>query len=141
MPDFLLQCSQCGGEAVWDTEVLPPVGEPEVGQPVLWPCAACGREMRHTIADLYVLAEKLHHQICLATELDRQTVDRVMAALYQLRHEAAEATPPQPRTPAQEVAEAAERAGQTEELVEQIAVAETDYLSRRGYLADPPAGG
>ncbi len=56
-PDFLLECTACGTQAVWDTEAVPPVGLPEVGHPALWFCETCGRQMRHTIVDLYVLID------------------------------------------------------------------------------------
>ncbi|MEK7204402.1 MAG: hypothetical protein AAB254_02730, partial [candidate division NC10 bacterium] len=57
-PDFLLECTACGSQAVWDTDAVPPVGLPEVRHPVLWFCQTCGREVRHTIVDLYVLVEE-----------------------------------------------------------------------------------
>ena len=84
-PDFLLECTVCGSEAAWDTDAVPPVGLPEVGHPVLWYCQACAAERRHTIVDLYVLIDKLHREICIATELERETVDRVMGEVYQHR--------------------------------------------------------
>ena len=138
-PDFLLECTACGREAVWDTEAVPPVGLPEVGHPVLWICEACGREMRHAIVDLYVVIDKLHHEICLRTELDRSTVDRIMAEVYQHRHQASEEAPTTPLDPAQEVEEVAERAGVPLEIVERISVAEAAWMLRRGYSVDAPA--
>jgi hypothetical protein len=80
-PDFLLACTTCGTEAVWDTEAVPPVGAPEVGHPVVWFCATCQAQRRHHIAGEVVIADKLHHEICLATELERATVDRVLEEL------------------------------------------------------------
>ena len=92
-PDFLLECTACGTEAVWDTDAVPPVGLPEVGHPVLWFCETCGRQTRHTIVDLYVLIDKLHREICVATELDRETVDRVMTQVYRHRQAASDEMP------------------------------------------------
>ena len=135
-PDFLLVCTGCEGEAIWDTEALPPVGQPEVGQPVLWYCETCGRDMRHWIADLYVITEKLHHDLCVATELDRATVDRVMAAAYRYRQEASETSPDACLNPAEEVEEVAEAAVVPVEVVEQLSVAEADWMLRRGYIVE-----
>ncbi len=135
-PDFLLECTVCGGEAVWDTDALPPVGLPEVGHPVLWHCQSCGREMRHTIVDLYVIVDKLHHEICVATELDRATVDRIMTEVYRVRQRACEEEATAMLDPAQEVEEVAEEAGVAVETVAQISVAETAWMLRRGYLVE-----
>ena len=135
-PDFLLECTACGGEAVWDTDAVPPVGCPEVGHPVLWFCEACREEVRHTILDLYVMIDKLHHEICLATELDRATVDRVMAAVYRHRQRASEEAPTARLDPAQEVEEVAEAAGVSLDVVEQISVAEAAWMHRRGYIVE-----
>ncbi len=134
-PDFLLRCSRCGSEAVWDSDEIPPVGIPEVGEPVLWFCRRCGREMRHTIADFYVMTDKLHREICVFTELDRATVDRVMEEVYRQRSlDTCERLIGRPGPPAR-VEEVAEASGVSAELVEQIAVAETDWMTRHGYLA------
>jgi hypothetical protein len=138
-PDFLIQCTACGHEAVWDTDAVPPVGSPEVGHPVLWRCEICNREMRHTIVDLYVIMDKLHHEICLATELDRATVDRVMDAVYRYRQKASEESPTALLDPAQEVEIVAEAARVPLEVVEQISVAEADWMLHRGYIVDAPA--
>ncbi len=135
-PDFLLQCTACGSETVWDTEALPPVGTPEVGHPVLWPCDTCGKEIRHTILDLYVIFDKLHRDICLATELDRETVDRVMSEVYRHRQHVSQEAPTAGMDPALEVEEVGAAAGVPLEAVEQIAVAETNWLLRRGYIVD-----
>lgn len=135
-PDFLLVCTACGGEAVWDTDALPPVGSPEVGHPVLWFCQTCGAEMRHTIMDLYIVMEKLHHEICLATELDRSTVDRVMAEVYRHRQQESEEAPTARLDPAQEVEEVAEGVGVSLEVVERIFVAEAAWMHRRGYIVE-----
>jgi hypothetical protein len=114
------------------------VGVPEVGHPVLWPCERCGREMRHTIVDLYVIIDKLHHEICVVTELDRATVDRVMAEAYRHRQRASEEAPATRLDPAQEVEEIAEALGVSPEVVEQISVAEAAWMLRRGYVLDTP---
>ena len=140
-PDYLLQCTACEQEAVWDTEAVPPVGLPEVGHPVLWHCEVCGREMRHTIVDLYVITDKLHHEICLTTELDRATVDRVMNTAYRHRQKASEESPTVLLDPAQEVEDVAEAARVPLEVVEQISVAEAAWMLRRGYIVDAPTDG
>jgi hypothetical protein len=139
-PDFLLVCTACESEAVWDTDAVPPVGRPEVGHPVLWFCETCGRETRHTIMDLYVIVDKLHHEICVATELDRATVDRVMAAVYRHRQRASEEAPTARLDPAEEVEEVAEAVGVSLEIVEQISVAEAAWIVRRGYLVELSPG-
>jgi hypothetical protein len=140
-PDYLLQCTVCGHEAVWDTDAVSPVGTPEVGHPVLWLCKACGRELRHTIVDLYVIVDKLHHEICLLTELDRATVDRVMDQVYRQRQKASEVGPLAVLDPAQEVEEAAEMARVPLETVAKISVAEVEWMLRRGYILDTPTNG
>lgn len=134
--DFLLECTACGGETVWDTDALPPMGAPEVGHPVLWFCDTCGREARHTIVDLFVMTDKLHREICVATELDRATVDRVMAMVYRHRQRVSEEEPLVPLDPAREVEEVAEAACVPVEVVEQISVAEATWMLRRGYLVE-----
>jgi len=135
-PDFLLECTACAAEAVWDTDAIPPVGRPEVGHPVLWYCTRCAGERHHIIVDLFVMIEKLHHDICVATELDRKTVDRVMAEVYRLRGLAAENPPTGCLDPAEEVEEVADTVGVSPEVVEQISVAEADWMFRRGYLVE-----
>jgi len=140
-PDFLLQCTACGNEAVWDTDAVAPVGRPEVGHPVLWFCEVCGGEVRHTIVDLYVAIDKLHHEICLATELDRETVDRVMAEVYRYRERASEDEPTACLDPAEEVEEVAEAVGVSSEVVEQISVAEAAWMLRRGYIVEVSGDG
>ena len=137
-PDFVLECTVCGSEAVWDTDAVPPVGLPEVGHPVLWYCQACAAERRHTIVDLYVLIDKLHHEICIATELERETVDRVMGEAYQHRQRASQEAPTARLDPAQEVEEVAEAAGVSLDVVEQISVAEAAWMLRRGYIVESP---
>ncbi len=134
-PDLLLECTVCGSEAVWDTEAVPPVGLPEVGHPVLWWCQACAAEQRHIIVDVYVMIDKLHHEICVATELDRATVDRVMGEVYRHRQRAPPGAPTARLDPAREAEEAAEAAGVPLDVVEQISVAEADWMLRRGYIA------
>ncbi len=135
-PDYLLQCTTCGGEAVWDTDAVPPVGQPEIGHPVLWTCETCGAERRHTIVDLFVITEKLHHEICLATEVDRPTVERIMTAMYRHRLYASEEQPLARLDPAEEVEEVAEAAGVSLVLVEEISVAEATWMLRRGYIVE-----
>ncbi len=137
-PDFLLQCTTCGGEAVWDTEASPPVGHPEIGHPVLWFCATCGAERRHSIVDLFVIIEKLHHEICLATEVDRFTVDRIMTEVYRHRQQASGERLLARLDPAEEVEDVAEAAGVSQELVEDVSVAEASWVLRRGYIAEVP---
>jgi len=139
-PDFLLRCTRCGSEAVWDSEEMPPVGAPEVGEPVLWFCRRCGREMRHTIADRYVVTDKLHHEICVITELDRATVDRVMEEVYRQRSLGACERLTGGPGPTADVTRVAEASGVSAELVEQIAIAEADWMLRRGYLTERPEG-
>lgn len=129
-PDYLLRCTVCGREATWDTEALPPVGTPDVGHPVLWWCESCGREQRHTIQAPFVIADKLHHEICLATETDRQTVDNVMGGLCQYRLQISSA-----RRPADAIKKVAAVVGVPPEVVAAIATAEAAWMTRRGYPA------
>jgi hypothetical protein len=136
LPDFLLECTACGSQAVWDTEAVPPVGRPEVGHPVRWFCQTCGREVRHTIVDLYVLIDKLHHEICVATELDRETVDQVMAQVYRHRAVACREMLTLRLDAAQEVEDVAGAAGVSLGVVEQISVAEVAWMLRRGYIVE-----
>ncbi len=140
-PDFLLECAACGGETVWDTDAVPPVGCPEMGHPVLWFCQTCGIEMRHTIVDLYVIIDKLRHEICLATELDRSMVDRVMAEMYRHRRRESEEAPTARLDPAREVEEVAEAAGVSPDVVERISVAEAAWNLRRGYIVEVAGDG
>jgi hypothetical protein len=141
LPDFLLTCTACGREAVWDTEVLPPVGIPEVGHPVLWFCPDCGQDVRHRIVDLYVITDKLHHEICIATEFDRDTVDRVMAEVYRFRQRACDASPVTRLDAAEEVEEVAAAAKVSIDVVERISVAEAAWMLRRGYIVESPGDG
>jgi hypothetical protein len=133
-PDFLLRCVVCGTEAVWDTEALPPVGAPEIGHPVLWRCEVCGGERRHIVEERFVITDKLHHEICVVTEIDRSTVDRIMAELYRYRQRVREARPSGQQDPAEEVEEIAAATGAPQELVAEIAVAEGAWMLRRGYF-------
>ena len=129
LPDFLLECTTCGGEAVWDTDAVPPVGCPEVGHPVLWFCQSCGAERRHTIVDLYIAVDKLHHEICVATEVDRETVERVMAEVYRRRRKEADRLEPDQQ------AEVAGAVGVSLSAVERICAAEVQMLPP-GYRRD-----
>ena len=135
-PDFLLRCTACGNEAIWDTEVCPPVGTPEIGHPVLWECEACGGERRHIIVDLFVITDKLHHGICVATEIDRPTVDRVMTRMYQHRRRIRETAPDEQPDPAEEVEDVSEAVGLPAEVVVEISVAEAAWMLRRGYFPE-----
>lgn len=140
LPDFLLECTVCGSKAVWDTDAVPPVGRPEVGHPVLWFCQACGEPMRHMIVDLYLMIDKLHHEISLATELDRETVDRVMAEAYRHRQRASDGGATARLDPAREAEEVASAAGVSLEAVEQMAAAEAAWMLRRGYIVEVAGG-
>jgi hypothetical protein len=136
-PDFLLACTACGAETVWDTEVLPPVGEPEVGHPVLWFCVACQIETRHQVQGEVVLPDKLHHDICVATELDRETVDRVMGEM-RAHHPtlAVGAAETLLRTP-EAVDAIAAAARVAEATVRDVIQAEAAWSRRRGYVRRP----
>ncbi|HTX52819.1 MAG TPA: hypothetical protein VMD08_05385 [Candidatus Baltobacteraceae bacterium] len=137
MPDFVLVCSVCGSEALWDTDQLPPAGTPEVGHPVLWPCPTCGSERRHRIQDVCLIAEKLRHAVSIATEIDRQTVDRVFAAAERFRQSADDSRGGMGA--AEELAAVASAAGVPADLVDRIAIAEAGWLSRHGYLPERSA--
>ena len=137
-PDFLLRCTGCGREAVWDTEAIPPVGAPKIGHPVLWRCETCGGEQRHIVAELCIIHEKLHHEICLTTEIDRCTVDRVMAELCRYRKDTCEAGIEKRSRAADEVEDVAGATGVAQELVLEIADAEAAWMRRRGYGSEQP---
>ncbi|HTU01769.1 MAG TPA: hypothetical protein VMG58_08125 [Candidatus Sulfotelmatobacter sp.] len=124
-PDLLLQCSVCGAETVWDTEALPPVGLPEVGDPVRWFCSDCGLEVRHHVLREVLIPDKLHHDICIATEQDRATVDRVMAEVARRRE-----LPGASRS-GEDIGDACRVPADT---VRAILAAATDWQRRRGYL-------
>ncbi len=133
-PDFLLACGACGTEAVWDTEALPPAGEPEVGHPVLWYCARCAFETRHEIRSEVLLVDKLHREICVATELDRETVDRVMGEIRRRQPApAAGLTAGLLREPGAVEAIAA-AGGVSPGAVREILRAESAWAERRGYV-------
>jgi len=135
-PDFLLRCTACGSQAVWDTEAVPPVGAPEIGHPVLWRCENCGGEQRHVVQDLVVIPDKLHHEICIATEIDRRTVDRVMAELHRYRNRTREKIPTGQPEPAEGIEEVAAATGVCRELVADVSAAEADWMRRRGYVPE-----
>ncbi len=137
-PDFLLRCTTCGSESVWDTEACPPVGTPKIGHPVLWRCETCGAERRHVIENLYLVLDKLHHEICIATETDRQTVDLIMTEMYWFRRGLDRPTSPTGAAPLSEAEEVAKATGIPRELVERISAAEASWLRRRGYIPDVP---
>jgi hypothetical protein len=111
---------------------------PEIGHPVVWTCETCGGEQRHVVEQLCVITDKLHHDICLATEIDRHTVDRVMNELCRYRkdtHVAGIETRPRP---AEEIEDVAGATGVPCELVLELADAEADWMRRRGYLRGTP---
>jgi hypothetical protein len=137
VPDFVLRCTVCGGEVLWDTDQLPPAGTPQVGDPVLWSCVTCRCERRHRIESLCLVAEKLRHAVSVATEIDGPTVERVMAAAERFRRAGDDC--PGPRGAADERTAVADAAGVPAEVVDRIAVAEAAWLCRRGYIQDMPA--
>lgn len=138
-PDFLLRCMTCDAEAIWDTEAIPPVGLPAPGHPVLWRCETCGDERRHVIVDSIVIADKLHHEICVATELDRRTVDRVMDELNRVRRDQPEGPASEALDVPFEVEVVADRLHLSVEAVAEIVAVKAAWLVRRGYLADSAA--
>ncbi len=135
-PDFLLVCTVCGSEAVWDTEALPPAGVPEVGHPVRWRCAACRIETRHQISGEVVLTDKLHHDISVATEVERPTVDRVMAEVRRRHAELPVGRAGRLTEAAGELESIAAAAGVAEALVREIVLAEGAWAHRRGYTSE-----
>lgn len=137
-PDFLLRCTGCGREAVWDTEAIPPVGAPEIGHPVLWACETCGSEQRHVVESLCIISDKLHHEICLATEIDRRTVERVMAELCRYRKDTCHVGIEPRRRSADEAEDVAAAIGVAQALVLEIADAEAEWMRRRGYCPEQP---
>jgi hypothetical protein len=139
-PDFLLRCSVCGREAVWDTEAIPPVGEPEIGHPVLWQCDECGGERRHIVQDLAIVADKLHHEICLATETDRPTVDRVMTELGRYRERTRDTRMPGQHESTEGIEDVATATAVCREIVAQVLAAEAHWMQRRGYCAERDLG-
>jgi hypothetical protein len=133
-PDFLLRCTACGHEAVWDTEACPPVGIPEIGHPVLWQCGPCGSERRHVVACQVVITEKLYHEICVATEIDRPTVNRVMGELHRYRRRTRDALA-DVGSSSTEIEDVADASGAPRDVVGQIVNAEDAWMLRRGYAA------
>lgn len=130
-PDFLLACEACGAESVWDTETLPPVGRPEVGHPVVWSCASCRLETRHRVVCEVVLSDKLYHDICVATELARSMVERVMVAIRE-RYPSLPAAADQLAEPAT-AAVIAQAADVPVDVVREVGAAAAVWSSRRGY--------
>jgi len=139
-PDFLLRCTRCGKEAVWDTEAFPPVGVPDIGHPVLWRCETCGGEQRHIVEDLFLITDKLHHEICVATEIERRTVDRVMAELCRYRRHTRAADPKAGPGSVDEVEDVAGATGVPGTLVLEISEAEAAWMQRRGYCSEKSRG-
>ena len=109
------------------------MGTPQVGHPVLWRCEACGAERRHIIESYYLALDKLHHEICVATEIDRRTVDLVMTELYWCRRARERPTSSTRVKSVEEAEEVARVTGIRQEMVERIATAESAWLVRRGY--------
>jgi hypothetical protein len=135
-PDFLVRCTACGSEAVWDTEASPPVGVPEIGHPVLWPCDTCHRDQRHIVQGPVIITDKLHHEISVVTEIDRRTVERVMAETYRYRQQTRGTIPEELQVSADQVEDVAGATGLSRELVLQISEAEVAWMRRRGYHAE-----
>jgi hypothetical protein len=133
-PDFLLACTACGTEAVWDTEAVPPVGDPEVGHPIVWFCATCQAQMRHRIAGEVVIPDKLHHDVCVATELPRAIVDRVLGEVRR-RNAGLETGHAGGLVDDLDAVEAiAATAGVPAAVVREIILAEQRWAERRGYV-------
>ena len=109
------------------------MGAPQIGHPVLWRCGTCGGERRHTVESLFLALDKLHHEICVATEIERQTVDLVMTEMYWCRRSRERPTFPTHVKSAEEAEEVARLTGIRAELVQQIAAAEAAWLLQRGY--------
>jgi hypothetical protein len=107
---------------------------PEIGHPVLWQCEACGGERRHAIARQVVITDKFHHEICVATEFDRSTVDRVMSEMHRYRRRTgAESFEAEARLA--EMEDVADLTGVPPDVVSQIADAAAAWMLRRGYAA------
>ncbi len=134
LPDYLLSCTVCGSEALWDTDQLPPAGIPRIGDPVLWSCATCGSDRRHVIADLHIFPEKVRHAVSVATEIDCQIVDRVMAATDRLRRSGT--TGAVPPDASDDISAVAAALGVPPDTVDRIAVAEATWLCRHGYIQE-----
>jgi len=139
-PDFLVRCTACGSDAVWDTDASPPVGVPEIGHPVLWPCNTCHREQRHIVQGPVIIADKLHHEISVVTEIDRRTVERVMAEMYRYRQRTRGPAPEELQVSADQVEDVAGATGLPRELVLQISEAEAAWMLRRGYSSEKSHG-
>jgi hypothetical protein len=116
------------------------VGAPEIGHPVLWRCEVCGGEQRHVVQDLVVIADKLHHEICLATEIDRRTVNRVMAEMSRYRQHTHETIPAGRPESTEGIDDVAAATAVCRELVAQISAAEADWMRRRGYVPETGPG-
>lgn len=108
---------------------------------MLWRCEACGGEQRHIVAKLCVIRDKLHHEICLATEIDRPTVDRVMSELDRYRKDTCQAGGETRPRAVDEVEDVAGATGVAREVVLDIADAEAAWMRRRGYCSEQPRGG
>jgi len=85
-----------------------------------------------------VLAEKLSHEICVATEVDRPTVDRVVGEMHRYRRRTgAGRSAAGPSTA--EVEDVADATGVSRDLVGRIANAEAAWFHRRGYAPEEDA--
>jgi hypothetical protein len=112
------------------------VGVPEIGHPVLWQCETCGGERRHTVQRVVVITGKLHHDICVATEIDRRTVDCVMAELRRYRMRTHDGAPEKRPGSIDDVEDVAGAIGISSKLVQQICQAEAAWMRRRGYVPE-----
>jgi hypothetical protein len=105
---------------------------------VLWRCETCGREQRHIVEELFIISDKLHHEICVATEIDRRTVDCVMAELCRYRKHTREAGIETRPGLVDEVEDVAGATGVAQALVLEISDAEAAWMRRRGYCSEEP---
>lgn len=125
---------------MWDTEAAPPVGVPQIGHPVLWQCDTCQREQRHIVQGPVIITDKLHHEISVVTEIDRRTVERVMAETYRYRQHTRGPVPEEQEVSADQVEDVAGATGLPRELVLQISEAEAAWMLRRGYYSEKSRG-
>jgi hypothetical protein len=113
---------------------------PEIGHPVLWQCDTCQREQRHIVQGPVIITDKLHHEISVVTEIDRRTVERVMAETYRYRQHTRGPVPDELRVVADQVEDVAGATGLPRELVLQISEAEAAWMLRRGYYSEKSRG-
>jgi hypothetical protein len=112
------------------------VGVPEIGHPVLWRCETCGGEQRHIVQGFFLITEKLQHEICVATEIDRRTVECVMAELCRYRTGARDGAAEERPGSIEEVEDVAGAIGVSAKFVQQICQAEAAWMRRRGYAPE-----